>query len=39
MLDILLAISMKVLSNYTNRLFQTSVDDTFAERSWSPPQR
>ena len=39
MLDIVLAISVKVLSNYTNRLFQTSVDDTFAERSWSPPQR
>lgn len=39
MLDIILAISVKVLSNYTNRLFQTSVDDTFAERSWSPRQR
>lgn len=39
MLDVILAISVKVLSNYTNRLFRTSVDDTFAGRSWSPPQQ
>lgn len=39
MLEIILAISVKVLSNYTNRLFRTTVDDTFAERSWSPPQQ
>lgn len=39
MLEIVLAISVKVLSNYTNRLFRTTVDDTFAERSWSPPQQ
>ena len=39
MLEIILAISVKVLSNYTNRLFQTSVDDAFAGRAWSPPQQ
>lgn len=37
MLAIILAISVKVISNYSNHLFHTEVDAGFASRAWSPP--
>lgn len=33
-LDIILAIAVKTLSNYSNHLFHTPVDEMFAERAW-----
>lgn len=33
-LDIILAISIKTISNYTNHIFQTEVDSTFKIREW-----
>lgn len=38
-LDILLAISVKTISNYTNHLFHTPLDEMFAERRWNPSDR
>jgi uncharacterized peroxidase-related enzyme len=35
-LEIILAIAVKTLSNYSNHLFQPSVDAMFASRSWTP---
>jgi uncharacterized peroxidase-related enzyme len=35
-LEIVLAISVKTLSNWANHLFETPVDDMFAHRAWSP---
>jgi uncharacterized peroxidase-related enzyme len=35
-LDILLAISVKSLSNYANHLFNTPLDDIFKSREWNP---
>ncbi|QQN74901.1 carboxymuconolactone decarboxylase family protein [Croceicoccus sp. YJ47] len=37
-LGIILAISVKVISNYSNHLFHTEVDEAFAAREWSAPQ-
>lgn len=37
MLAVILAISVKVISNYSNHLFHTEVDAGFASRAWSPP--
>ncbi len=37
-LGIVLAISVKIISNYSNHLFHTEVDDGFAARRWSPPE-
>ena len=34
-LEILLAISVKTLSNYTNHLFETPLDKAFARRAWT----
>jgi len=34
-LEIVLAIAVKTLSNYSNHLFDTPVDDMFSHRSWS----
>ncbi len=34
-LGVILAIGVKVFSNYTNHLFRTEVDPAFAGRSWS----
>mgnify|MGYP001499130420 CR=1 FL=1 len=34
-LGIILAISVKTLSNYTNHVFHTPVDEVFAGRAWS----
>jgi len=36
-LEIILAIAVKTLSNYTNHIFDTPVDDAFASHAWSPP--
>ena len=36
-LGIVLAISVKVISNYSNHLFHTEVDDAFAGRNWDAP--
>lgn len=35
-LDILLAISVKTISNYANHMLHTPLDPMFAERAWSP---
>lgn len=35
-LAVVLAVGVKVLSNYTNHLFATELDPPFAGRSWSP---
>lgn len=35
-LEIILAIAVKTLSNYTNHFFQTPVDDMFAGYAWEP---
>ena len=37
-LGIILAISVKVISNYSNHLFHTEVDPAFASREWAPPK-
>lgn len=38
-LSILLAISVKTLSNYANHLFETPLDDMFKPREWKPACR
>lgn len=35
-LSVLLAISVKVLSNYANHMFETPLDEMFKAREWSP---
>jgi uncharacterized peroxidase-related enzyme len=37
-LEIILAISVKTLSNYANHLFHTPVDAMFASRTWEEPR-
>ena len=37
-LEVVLAIAVKTLSNWTNHLFDTPVDDTFAASTWVAPQ-
>jgi uncharacterized peroxidase-related enzyme len=34
-LDIILAMSVKTLSNYSNHLFHTELDEVFSSRAWS----
>lgn len=34
-LEIILALAVKTLSNYSNHVFDTEVDDMFKERTWS----
>ncbi len=36
-LEVLVGIAMKTLSNYTNHLVGTPLDDAFAAVAWSPP--
>lgn len=36
-LEIILALAVKTLSNYANHVFHTPVDGVFAERMWSAP--
>lgn len=37
-LQVLLAIAVKTLSNYSNHLFETPVDPAFAQYAWQPAQ-
>lgn len=37
-LELILAIAVKTISNWSNHIFKTSVDETFASRTWSSPQ-
>jgi AhpD family alkylhydroperoxidase len=37
MLAVILAIGVKVISNYSNHLFHTELDPGFSARAWSPP--
>jgi len=37
-LEILIATSMKVLSNYTNHITHTPLDDAFAPNTWTPEE-
>lgn len=39
LLYLVLAASVKLISNYANHLFDTPVDAAFASRSWAPPTR
>lgn len=39
MLEVVLASAVKTLSNYSNHLFHTEVDDMFADHAWSPAER
>jgi uncharacterized peroxidase-related enzyme len=36
-LEVILAIAVKTLSNYSNHIFRTPVDDMFKGRLWTPP--
>jgi uncharacterized peroxidase-related enzyme len=36
-LDVVHAISVKILSNWTNHIFATEVDDRFVDRKWTVP--
>lgn len=36
-LEVILAIAVKTLSNYSNHIFGTPVDDMFKARLWTPP--
>ena len=37
-LDVILGISFKTLSNYTNHIADTPLDDAFAAEAWAPIQ-
>ncbi len=37
-LEVILGTSLKVLSNYTNHIADTPLDDPFAKNAWSAPQ-
>jgi AhpD family alkylhydroperoxidase len=39
MLEIVLALAVKTLSNYSNHLFDTEVDPMFQGRSWTSPKK
>ncbi|HFB54451.1 MAG TPA: carboxymuconolactone decarboxylase family protein [Hellea balneolensis] len=36
-LDVIVALSAKIISNYTNHIFHTPIDDVFAGRAWDAP--
>lgn len=36
-LEVILAIAVKTISNYTNHLFDTPLDRVFTRRAWTPP--
>ena len=38
-LELVLAVAVKTISNYLNHLFETPVDDAFRSRAWSAPAR
>jgi alkylhydroperoxidase family enzyme len=35
-LEIILAIAVKTISNYSNHLFDTPLDEVFSHRIWTP---
>lgn len=37
-LEVILGVGMKTLSNYTNHMAETPLDDAFAEAAWEPAQ-
>jgi len=37
-LEIIHAIAIKTISNYTNHIFHTEVDDAFAKHTWNDPR-
>ncbi len=37
-LEVIVGLAMKTLSNYTNHVVDTPVDDAFATRAWSKPE-
>ncbi|TQV86475.1 carboxymuconolactone decarboxylase family protein [Aliikangiella coralliicola] len=38
-LEVILGTSLKVISNYTNHIAETTVDDAFAPNAWTPKSR
>lgn len=38
-LDVILGTSLKVMSNYTNHIAETPLDDAFAANAWAQPSR
>ena len=38
-LDVVLAVSFKTISNYTNHIFDTPLDLAFAKQAWQKPER
>lgn len=38
-LELVLAVAVKTISNYVNHLFETPVDEAFKARTWSAPER
>ncbi len=36
MLEVILGVAMKTISNYTNHILNTPVDDAFAAKTWKP---
>ncbi len=38
-LEVLVGVTLKTLSNYTNHIAEPPLDSAFAGRSWEPPQR
>ncbi len=38
-LEIILAIGVKTLSNYANHVFHTRLDPRFEEHAWEPPRK
>jgi hypothetical protein len=37
-LDVVLGVGMKILSNYTNHIAETPLDAAFAKVAWSKPR-
>ncbi len=37
LLDVVLGVGLKTLSNYANHIMQTELDEPFAGRAWQPP--
>ncbi len=38
-LEVVLGVAMKILSNYTNHITRTPVDEAFQEHTWTPPSK
>ena len=39
LLEVILGIGMKILSNYTNHITKTPVDEAFQANTWTPPRK